>query len=101
MERQWANSYILIIFDADAFLMRVLQTQTRVRNFLVLVSHAFFGTHISGLHCRCQSSGPWDGVCAREEWAKPSSLLCKQGPQSSGKKVQPDGERGPGAGVGL
>ena len=31
--------------------MRVLQTQTRVRNFLVLVSHAFFGTHISGLHC--------------------------------------------------
>ena len=51
MERQWANSYILIIFDAGAFLMRVLQTQTRVRNFLVLVSHTFFGTHISGLHC--------------------------------------------------
>ena len=51
MERQWANSYILIIFDAGAFLMRVLQTQTRVRNFLVLVSNAFFGTHISGLHC--------------------------------------------------
>ena len=51
MDRQWANSYILIIFDAGAFLMRMLQTQTRVRNFLVLVSHAFFGTHISGLHC--------------------------------------------------
>ena len=31
--------------------MRVLQTQTRVRNFRMLVSHAFFGTHISGLHC--------------------------------------------------
>ena len=24
----------------------------RVRNFLVLVSHTFFGTLISGLHCR-------------------------------------------------
>ena len=53
MKRQWANSYILIIFDECAFLMRVLQTQTRVRNFRMLVSHAFFGTHISGLHCMC------------------------------------------------
>ena len=51
MKRQWANSYILIIFDECAFLMRVLQTQTRVRNFRMLVSHTFFGTHISGLHC--------------------------------------------------
>ena len=48
MERQWANSYMLIIFDEGAFLTRV---QTRVRNFLVLVSHTFFGKLISGLHC--------------------------------------------------
>lgn len=61
----------------------------------------FLQRHTNSSDSRCQSSGPWGGVGAREEWAKPSSLLWKQGPQSSGKKVQPDGERGLGAGVGM
>ena len=39
----------------------------RVRNFLVLVSHAFFGTLISGLHCNCFSINTQVFISKKEE----------------------------------